>query len=323
MATTVTKGAAGPSPAAEIAEKGWAYFDGAFVPFAEAKVSLAAHVVNYGSGIFEGIRAYWNAVREELYLFRVREHYERMASSCRLLRIALPASPQALVEITRELLRRNELRTDAYVRPLAFKAGRVMKVALEGIRDGFGIYAFPVGGYLSVDGLKAAVVSWRRVADNAIPARGKLTGAYLNTSLAVDEANLRGAEEAIFLSDDGHVAEGGGANLFLVRNGQLITPPVTADLLEGITRDALLVIARELGMTVVERPVDRTELYVADEVFFSGTGAQVAPCVSIDGRSVGDGKIGPIARELSERYIAIARGDDARYPEWRAAVYRP
>jgi branched-chain amino acid aminotransferase len=234
----------------------------------------------------------------------------------------LPGSPDDLVEITRELLRRNSFRSDVYVRPLAYKAGRVMKVALEGIRDGFALYAFPVGAYLPVDGLKAAVSSWRRVDDNAMPARGKLTGAYINTALAVDEVAGRGADEAIFLTNDGHISEGGGANLFIVRDETLVTTPVTADILEGITRDCLMALARERRLRVVERPIDRTELYVAEEVFFSGTGAQVAPCVSIDGRPVGSGRIGPVAQALAERYFAIARGDDPAHPEWREAVYR-
>ncbi len=320
MAKTIGA-AAGPSPAAEIAETGIAYLDGEFLPLADAKISVAAHVVNYGTGIFEGIRAYWNAAREQLYLFRCREHFERMARSCRVLRVDLPGSPEALVETTRELLRRNRFRTDVYVRPLAYKSGRVMKVALAGIRDGFALYAFPIGAYLPVDGLRAATSSWRRVADNAIPARGKLTGAYINTALAVDEASARGADEAIFLTEDGHISEGGGANLFIAREGTLLTTPVTADILEGVTRDCVMTLAREAGMRVVERNIDRTELYVADELFFSGTGAQIAPCVSVDGRPVGDGRIGPIARTLAERYFALARGDDPAHPEWRMAVY--
>ena len=319
MAKTIA--ATGPSPHAEIAEQGIAYIDGAYVALADAKISIAAHVVNYGTGVFEGIRAYWNARQEQLYLFRCREHFERMTRSTRLLRVGLPGSPDDLVAITRELLRRNDFHTDVYVRPLAYKSGRVMKVALEGIRDGFAMYAFPVGAYLPVDGLKAAVSSWRRIGDNAMPARGKLIGAYINTSLAVDEVAGRGADEAIFLTDSGHVSEGGGANLFIVRDGWLITPPVTADILEGVTRDCLMTLAREEGFRVAEREIDRTELYVADEVFFSGTGAQVAPCVSIDGRPVGSGRIGAVARKLAERYFAVARGDDASHAEWRVAVY--
>ena len=320
MAKTI-RAAAGPSPHAEIAEQGIAYLDGAFVPFADAKISIAAHVVNYGTGVFEGVRAYWNPEQEQLYLFRCREHFDRMADSTRLLRVGLPGSAEQLVETARELLRRNNFHTDVYIRPLAFKAGRVMKVALDGIRDGFAMYAFPVGAYLPVDGLKAAVSSWRRVSDNALPARGKLTGAYINTSLAVDEVAGRGADEAIFLTEDGHVSEGGGANLFIVRDGWLITTPVTADILEGVTRDCLMTLAGDLRLRVTERAIDRSELYIADEVFFSGTGAQVAPCVSIDGRPIGTGRIGPVSRKLAERYFAIARGDDPAHPDWRVAVY--
>jgi branched-chain amino acid aminotransferase len=322
MARTVEQAATGPSPAAEIPESGVAYLDGEFVPFAEAKVSLAAHALNYGTGVFEGIRGYWNDAASELYLFRAHEHYVRMERSCRLLRVELPETPPGLVEVTRELLRRNAFRSDVYVRPLAFKAGRVMKVALAGIRDGLGLYAFPVGAYLPVDGVKAAIVSWRRIADNAVPARGKLSGAYINTALAVDEANLRGADEAIFLTEDGQVSEGGGANVFLVRDGQIVTTPVSADILEGITRDSIMQLARtELRLPVVERPIDRTELYVADEIFFAGTGAQLAPCIAVDGRPVGGGAVGPVAKALGALYFSVARGDDARRPEWRTSVY--
>jgi branched-chain amino acid aminotransferase len=194
-----------------------------------------------------------------------------------------------------------------YVRPLAFKAARSVKVALQGLRDGFGMYAFPLGAYLPTGGLAARTSSWRRTSDDAIPARGKLTGAYINTALAVDEAHDYEADEAI---------------LFMVRDGALVTPPVTDDILEGITRDSILQIAAELGILVHERQIDRTELYVADEVFFCGTGAQVAPCVKIDGRIVGAGEIGPIAKKIGDEYFALAHGDDERHPEWRTAVYR-
>ena len=230
---------------------------------------------------------------------------------------------RVLADVTLELLRRNEFRTDVYVRPLAYKAARSIKVALRDLRSGFGMFAFPIGAYLPTSGLSARTAAWRRTADDAIPARGKLTGAYINTALAVDDAHDADADEAIFLTRDGHVSEGGSANLFMVRDGQLITPSVTDDILEGITRDVVMTIAREeLGLTVQERAIDRTELFIADEVFFCGTGAQVAPCVSVDGRMVGDGKIGPIARRIGDVYFAIARGDDPRHAEWRTAVNR-
>ena len=184
-------------------------------------------------------------------------------------------------------------------------------------------YTFPIGAYLPTSGLAARTATWRRTADDAIPARGKLTGAYINTALAVDEAHDANADESIFLTRDGHVSEGGSANLFMVRGGELITPSVTDDILEGITRDTVIAIAREeLGLTVTERAIDRTELFIADEVFFCGTGAQVAPCVKVDGREVGDGAIGPIARRIGDVYFAIARGDDKRHAEWRTAVHR-
>ena len=311
----------GPSPANEIPETGTAYLDGAFVPFADAKVSIATHALQYGTGVFEGIRAYWNAAEEQLYVFRLREHFERMTRSCRIVRIGLPGDPDELSAIVVELLRRNAFESDVYIRPLAYKAARVVKVALHGLRDGFGVYAFPMGAYLSTGGLAAHTTSWRRISDEAIPARAKISGAYINTALAVDEAGEHGAEEAIFLTSAGHVSEGGGSNLYLVRDGTLVTPPVTEDILEGITRETIVALAAELGYPVVERPIDRTELFIADELFFCGTGAQVAPCVKVDGRAVGRGTVGTIATAIGDRYFAIARGDDASHPTWRTAVY--
>ena len=312
----------GPPPANEIPETGTAYLDGAFVPFADAKVSIATHALQYGTGVFEGLRAYWNPKQERLYVFRLREHFERMTRSCRIVRIELPGDPDELSAIVVELLKRNAFTSDVYIRPLAYKAARVVKVALHGLRDGFGIYAFPMGGYLSTGGLAAHTTSWRRISDEAIPARAKVTGAYINTALAVDEAAEHGAEEAIFLTIGGHVSEGGGSNLYMVRDGALVTPPVTDDILEGITRQTIVALAKELEIAVVERQIDRTELFIADELFFCGTGAQVAPCVKVDGRPVGGGAIGPVAKAIGDLYFAIARGDDARHPEWRTAVTR-
>jgi len=307
----------------EIPETGWAYHDGAFKPLSDAHVSIATHALNYGTGIFEGIRAYWNPEQEQLFVFRLRDHFRRMEDSCRILRIALPGDADELSELVTELLRRNQVRADAYVRPLAYKAARSIKVALTELRSGFGMFTFPLGAYLPTSGLAAKTASWRRISDDAIPARGKITGAYVNTALAVDEAHEANAEEAIFLTRDGHLSEGGSSNLFMVRGGELITPPVSDDILEGITRDSLMRLAREeLGLVVHERTIDRTELFIADELFFCGTGAQVAPCVSVDGRRVGDGSIGPLSRALGDLYSAIARGDDERHAEWRTAVYR-
>lgn len=311
-----------PALGGEIAEEGWAYLDGGFVPLAGAKVSIATHALQYGTAVFEGIRGYWSPADEQLYLFRLRDHYERMARSVRFLRIRLPGTPEELSDLTVELLRRNGRRSDVYVRPFAYKAARSIKVALQDLRDGFAMYSFPIGAYLPIDGAVAATSSWTRVSDAAIPARGKISGSYVNTALAVDEANDRDADEAIFLTASGHVSEGGSSNLFMLREGVLVTPPVTADILEGITRETVMTLAREeLGLTVVERDIDRTELYIAEEVFFTGTGAQVAPCVRIDGRAVGTGEIGPVATQLAASYFAIARGEDRRHAEWRTPVF--
>ena len=308
---------------AEMPETGWAYQDGEFKALADAHVSIATHALNYGTAVFEGIRAYWNERDEQLYVFRLREHFERMAQSCRILRIRLPGDADALAAITVELLRRDQMRTDAYVRPLAYKAARTIKVALRDLRDGFSMYAFPLGAYLPLSGLTAKTTSWHRIADSALPARGKITGAYVNTALADDDAYESGADEAIFLTAGGQVSEGGSSNVFMVRDGELVTPPGTDDILEGITRASVMTLAREdLGLQVAVRSIDRTELYVADEIFFTGTGAQVAPCVTIDRRPVGDGTVGPVSRALADRYTAIARGDDERHPEWRTPVYR-
>jgi branched-chain amino acid aminotransferase len=301
----------------------WAYLGGKFVPVREAKISVMTHAFNYGTGVFEGVRAYWNAEEEQLYGLHFREHYKRLLRSCKIMRLTLPHSVEDLVDITIELLRKCGYREDAYIRPVVFKSSELIGVRLHNLEDSFTVFAVPFGNYVNIEGgISVQVSSWRRVDDNAMPARGKLTGAYINTALAVDEVAARGADEAIFLTNDGHISEGGGANLFVVRDETLVTTPVTADILEGITRECLMALARERGLRVVERPIDRTELYVAEEVFFSGTGAQVAPCVSIDGRPVGSGRIGPVAQALAERYFAIARGDDPAHPEWREAVYR-
>ena len=323
MTSVRERTAATPALGLEISEDGWAYQDGEFKRLGDAKVSLATHALNYGTGIFEGIRAYWNAAEEQLYVFRLRDHFARMERSCRILHLTLPGDPDELSAICLELLRRNQMRTDAYVRPLAYKAARSIKVALTGLRDGFGMFTFPLGDYVSTTGLSARTSSWRRISDDSIPARGKITGVYVNTALAVEEAHSADAEEAIFLTRDGHVSEGGSANLFMVREDTLFTPPVSDDILEGITRDSLMRVAREqLGLRVVERSIDRTELYVADELFFCGTGAQVAPCVRVDARPVGTGSIGPVAVALAAAYAAITHDGDAQYPEWRTPVYR-
>ncbi len=298
----------------------WCYHGGEYVRLGDVRLSPATHALNYGTGVFEGIRAYWNERKGTLQVLKMREHYERFEKSCRMLRIELPHSVDELCDITLEILRRNAPREDTYIRPLAYKAAESVGVNLRGESE-LSIFTVPMANYVELTGLKLCVSSWRRTPDNAIPARGKLTGSYLNTALAVDEAQRAGYDDAIFLTHDGHVSEASAANIFLLRKGGLITPPVTADILEGITRDAVMELAeRELGLPVVERDVDRTELYAADEVFLSGTGFQIAPVVAVDGRPVGTGEIGPVAARLQELYFKAARGEWDEYADWTVAV---
>jgi branched-chain amino acid aminotransferase len=298
----------------------WCYHGGELQKLGDVRLSPATHALNYGTGVFEGIRAYWSEERGALQVLKLREHYERFEKSCRLLRLDLPHTVDELCDITLEILRRNAPREDTYIRPLAYKAAESVGVNLKG-RSELSVFTVPMGNYVELTGLKVCVSSWRRTPDNAIPARAKCTGSYVNTALAVDQAHRAGYDDAIFLTQDGQVSEASAANIFLVRKGQLVTPPVTADILEGITRDAVMELAeQELGMPVIEREVGRTELYAAEEVFLSGTGFQIAPVVEVDDRAIGMGSIGPVAERLQALYFKAARGGWDAYADWTVAV---
>ena len=303
-------------------ETAWAFFDGAFVPLRDAKVSVLTHAFNYGTGVFEGIRAYWNAERGQLYGLHLLEHYRRLHRSCKIMRLELPYSPERLVEITVELLRRSGYREDCYVRPLVYKSSELIGVRLHDLESAFTVFAVPFGTYIDIDrGISCGVSSWRRVDDNAIPARSKITGSYVNAALAKTEAQEAGYDEAIVLTNDGHVSEGSAENLFMVRGGTLVTPPVSDNILEGIVRASIMRIAGDLGIPLVERSIDRTELYIADELFLCGTGAQLSPVTSVDHRKIGDGAPGPITQRLSRVYFDAVRAISDRYPEWVTPVY--
>ncbi len=298
------------------------YFKGAFMPLGEAKVGLLTHALHYGTGVFEGIRAYWAEEEQELYMFRPREHYERWKLNGRLLKMDIQQSATELCELTRELIVRNNFRCDLYIRPLMFKSREGIGVHF-GPEAEFAIMALPFGKYVdSTKGLRVCVSSWRRVPDNAIPARGKICGAYVNSALIGEEARSNGFDEGIVLTEDGHVAEGSASNIFLVRNGQLITPPVYDDILEGITRATVIELAREMWVETNERRIDRTELYMAEEIFFAGTAFEIAPVIEVDHRPVGRGAIGPMTHRLQETYANVARGRSARNSHWRMSVYR-
>ncbi|MDQ6747685.1 MAG: branched-chain amino acid transaminase [Candidatus Dormibacteraeota bacterium] len=313
-----------PAPADAVTrrESSWIWFDGRVCHYSEAKVGLLTHGLNYGTGVFEGIRAYWSEEREQLYTLRLPEHFERMRGNARILQMELPLSTSELCAVTNDLLRRNLYREDVYIRPIIFKSAEIIGVKLHDVPQSMGICTAPIGNYVATDGIRCMVSSWRRVDDTMVPVRTKCTGVYVNSALAKSEALQAGFDEAILLTMDGHVSEGSAENIFLVRQGVVFTPPPNDSILEGITRQALIHLLREeMGLDVVERSIARSELYTADEVFLCGTGAQVAPVIEIDRRRIGDGEPGPLTMRLQGIYEGIVGGADAKYAEWLSPVY--
>jgi len=317
---TKTKAAAKKPPAHP---NTWVFFDEDFARYNDVKLGLMTHALHYGTAVFEGIRAYWNSKKDQLYLLAAAAHYERMRRSANVVRMQLPYSTEELVNFTLELLRRNEFKSDTYVRPLLYTSSEEIGVRLHNLERNFFIYAVPFGNYVEVEsGIRCMVSSWRRVPDQALPARAKITGSYAQAALAKSEAVENGYDEAIVLSMDGHVSEGSAENLFMVKDGVFITPPVTDDILEGVTRQLLMgVIKTELNREVVERSIDRTELYTCDELLLCGTGAQISPVVEVDRRPVGDGRVGEFTQELQNIYFGAVRGELPKYKDWTIPVY--
>ena len=302
----------------------YAFHNGSIVPIADAHVSITCTTFHYGIGCFAGIRAFWSEKDEQLYIFRAHDHYKRLLNSAKFLMSDIGYSNAELIEITAELLRKEEWRQNVYIRPIIYKDDGVFRVQLHDSTDKIAIYSQPVGAYIKADGaLKVGVSSWRRVDDNAIPARGKISGTYINSALAKTEAVKNGYDEALVLTDDGHVSEASAANFFMVRDGVLITPPITDNVLEGITRKSIIEWGRsDFGMEVVERSIDRSELYLADEAFFCGTGVGVAAIGQVDGRLVGDGKVGPTAAKMLALYQKVVTGQESKYASWLTPVYK-
>ena len=295
-----------------------------FVPEEEAKVSVLSHTFNYGTSVFEGVRGYWDKSTKQMYIFRLIEHLERLNRSARLLRIQLPGDTETLVGYCKELVRRNGYQQDIYIRPIAYKGVPCrLGVTLTDAPDHFLIYSMPIEKYLATERpLRVCVSSWQRIPDNAAPARGKIGGTYINAALAKTDAIEQGFDECIMLTREGTVAEGSTENLFLVKDGSLITPSTTEDILVGITRDTVIHAAEcDLGLTVKERVVDRSEIYEADECFFCGTAAEIAGIGEVDGRKIGEGKIGPITKTLMNLFSQIVRARLERYRDWCIPVY--
>jgi branched-chain amino acid aminotransferase len=298
----------------------WAFFEGKIVPFADAKISVGTHAVQYGTGAFAGIRGYLDADGETINIFRLPDHCARLLNSAKLLRAELPVTRESLAHTIVELVERNAPATDVYIRPFVYKSSVQLTPRLRGLDNEIAIYMLRLGDYLDTSGVKAAVSSWVRVPDHAIPGRGKLSGSYVNAALAKDEAEEKGVDEAILLDSQGHVAEGSACNLFLVRDGMLATTPITGDILEGITRRSVLQMAHDLGIPTEQREIDRSELYIADEAFFCGTGVQIAPIATIDGRRVGEAMPGPITKQIADVFFGTVRGQNSRYADWLTPV---
>ena len=298
-----------------------AYFEGEYVPLRDAKVSIMTHAFMYGTATFEGIRGYWNAEHDTLYVLFVREHCERIRNSAKILLMENLPAVDELVDIVLETVRRNHFREDVYIRPSFYKSTKAIGVRLHHLDHELYVITSPFGNYIDVEkGVRVMTSTWRRNADEALPARGKIVGGYVNMAFQKSEAELNGFDEALVLTPDGHASEASAANLFVVRDGVLITPPVSDDILEGVTRRAILGLARDVGVPTEIRSVDRSELYVCDEVFLCGTGVQVSSVIELDHRPVGTGEIGPVSRLMSERYFAAVRGNLAEYRSWLSPI---
>ena len=297
------------------------YFEGDWVPMREAKVSIMTHAFMYGTATFEGVRAYWNAEQGRLYGLKLREHVERLRQSCRILMMTDVPPVDELTGLIVETIRRNGFREDAYIRPSFYKSTRAIGVRLHDLDNELYIVTLPFGNYIDTDaGVRLMTSSWRRNADEAIPARGKIVGGYVNMAFQKTEAELNGFDEALVLTADGHVNEASAANLFVVRDGVALTPPVSDDLLEGVTRKALMELLGNEGVPTETRSIDRSELYVADEIFLCGTGVQVSPVVEVDHRPVGSGSVGPIGRLVRDRYFDAVRGRLPEYAHWLTPI---
>jgi len=298
----------------------YAFFHKQFVPLAEAKIEVMTHALHYGTAIFEGIRGNWNSDHQRIYLFRLREHYERMQNGCQVMRIKLPYTVDELCQITVELVRRCGFQEDIYVRPLAYKSAKALGLYPRDPEDAFLVFAIPWGSYLDADKTRCSISSWRLPKENP---RAKISGLYINNALAKTEAIEKGFDEAIMLTSDGHVSEGSAENIFLVIDGKLITPPIYDTFLMGITRDTVIKLAQnELGIETIERHVGRSELYTAEECFLTGTAAHVTSVVEVDHCTIGNGKVGEITGRLQKIYTEVIRGNNPKYLHWCTPAYK-
>lgn len=299
-----------------------AYHRGAYAPLRECNINIMTHALQYGTMIFGGMRGYHDSESNNITLFRPVDHFQRLHRSAKIMQMRPTQSPEQMTGIALELLRRNEYRCNVYLRPFIYKSELRLSPSLHDVQDDFSIYTMKLDDYIDTSrGLSVAVSSWRRIDDNIIPTRAKVAGGYANSALAKSEALQNGYDEAIFLDSRGFVSEGSAENIFIVRDGVLITPPNSASVLEGITMRSILELARSEGIEVQRRDIGRSELYIADEMFLTGTGAQVAWVAHVDRREIGGGRIGPVTERLRDRYLRAVRGRDPEFKDWAVPVY--
>ncbi len=293
-----------------------AFFEGKIVPLSEARINIAVHGFMYGTTVFSGMRAYWSEEKKRLFVFRPYEHFHRLLDSAKIMSMSIPYDEQGLINLTLELLRKDDWHEDVYLRPTIYKADMGIGVRLHNLRDDFSMFVTAFDKYLSNDSdAHLTFSSWRRVDDSVIPARGKISGAYANSALIKTDANRAGFDEAIVLDQDGHVSEGSAMNIFMVRDGKLVTPPPTDNILEGITRRSVIELAREeLGVEVIERSIDRTEVFLAEELFMTGTAAQIVAATKVDFRPIGGGKMGPITARLRALFDEVVHAKASEIP---------
>ena len=299
------------------------FMNGEYVDASKAMIPVRTHAFLYGTAVFEGIRAYWNEDEKQLYPFRVHEHYDRLQRSAKIMYMESPYTTEEYCEITKKLLAKNNYKQDCYMRPTLYKSAQKVCPALYDNEDSFMIISNKMGDYIDTSkGLRVCVSSWRRNSDNAIPPRAKVAGSYANAALIKTDAHNAGFDDAVVLDEAGQVTEGSAMNMFLVQNGKLVTTMKTDNILVGVTRNTIIELARDvLGIETEERAIDRTELYISDEAFYCGTGAQVSPIVEIDTRKLGDGNVGPISKELQKLYFDVVKGKVPKYKKWCMPIY--
>ncbi len=296
------------------------WFDGKYVPIQKAQVPITTHAIHYGTSIFEGIRAYWN--EENLFVFRLKEHVKRFRRSGQFYDISLNFTDRQVSDAIRGICKKNNMKSSCYIRPFYFVGDYGINLHVtEKAPTHFAIFTFPFGDLFNKNGITAGVVSWKKFSDQSTPPQAKMGGNYLNSIIATQEAKRNGFDEAILLDHSGNVSEAPGENIFIVRDGKMITPPVSSSALEGITRDAIIKIGRDLNIEVEEREIARSELAISDEIFLTGTAAEITPIISMNDKKIDNGKPGVITKKMMQEYANIVMNKNSNYSHWLTAVY--